>query len=331
MRTLGASEFGRSFGMEGAEFPPDRFTEYADYASALAAYENEATVQLFFESGAGDVSQPGAPVPRFEAGLSQWPSAESMSTRWFLGPENTLSSAPPEVSGAHAWTFDLEAGTDTFFGPDGYQILVPLWDIDWRRFTPENMVSYRTEPFTEAKVITGPGIAELWVKSPVDDVTVQVTLTEVRPDGYETLIQSGWLRLGHRASEADSLLRVQRSFSAEAFREMPIDQWERAQVALPSFAHPMRAGSALRMVISAPGRDHGTWEFEAPNYESAPSIQIGYGPNVSSMLSLGTLPEIEIPDTYPPCPSLRGQPCRQFEVSENTSVPSVNEGDMNSP
>ena len=58
--------------MEGAEFPPDRFQNMR-ITHQHWQHENEATVQLFFESGAGDLSQPGAPVPRFEAGLMQWP------------------------------------------------------------------------------------------------------------------------------------------------------------------------------------------------------------------------------------------------------------------
>ena len=113
---------------------------------------------------------------------------------------------------------------------------------------------------------------------------------------------------------------VQRSFSAEAFREMPIDQWEKAQVALP---HLLTQCGRLCPSYGdqCAGKGPRNLGVRRPNDESAPSIQIGFGPNVSSMLSLGTLPGIEIPETYPPCPSLRGQPCRPFEVSENTSVP----------
>ena len=206
----------------------------------------------------------------------------------FLGPENTLSSRP-EVPGAHAWTFDLEAGTDTFFGrlvPSGASMGYRL-----DTFTPDNMVSYRTEPFIESKVITGPGIAELWVKSPVDDVTVQVTLTEVRPDGYETLIQSGWLRLGHRASEADSLLRVQRSFSAEAFREMPIDQWERLR------SHCLvltRASRLAQYGDRCAGK--GLWNLGVRSAQCECTLHSDrLRSNVSSILSLGTLPGIGFP------------------------------------
>jgi len=319
MRTLGAAEFGRIFGMEGTEFPEDRFADFETFDAALEAYASEPQVQLFFESGAGDLDQPGVPIPRFEVGLNQWPPQNTVEMTWYLGPHNGLEETRPESMAADEWLFDLEAGVSTFFGPEGYQILRPLWDIDWTRFSERSMVSYQTPPMAASQVLTGPGILEVWVKSPVTDVTLQATLTEVRPDGNETLIQSGWLRLGHRKAERGPSLRLFRTFSQADFREMPLDSWEKAEVSIPSFAHPMRAGSALRLIISAPGRDHGTWEFESPAYESAPTIQIGYGPQYPSSLILGQLPDINIPDGLPACPSLRGQPCRRYEEHVNTS------------
>ena len=166
-------------------------------------------------------------------------------------------------------------------------------------------------------------MAELWVNSPVDDVTVQVTLTEVRPDGYETLIQSGWLRLGHRAATEGANLRLTRTYSKEDYERVPVGIWIPASVTIPSVAHPMRAGSKLRILVSTPGRDHGTWEFTPPAYEneSLPTFQLGYGPDYPTRLKMVVLPNIEIPDSYPPCPSLRGQPCREYRAVENQQRP----------
>ena len=51
VRSLGGSEFGNFFGMEGYQFPDDRF-EDIDYADALDLYEAEPTVHVLFEMGA---------------------------------------------------------------------------------------------------------------------------------------------------------------------------------------------------------------------------------------------------------------------------------------
>ena len=191
--------------MENASFEDDRFVSYDSFDDALAAYEAEATVRLLFESGAGEM-QPGTPVFRFETQFDSWPPNEAQPILWHVGSEGRLQSEAPTASGTNIWAFDPEAGTKLFFGPDGYELSKPLWDIDWTTFESGKALAYETPPFESPTVIAGPGIAELWINSPVDDVTVQVTLTEVRPDDKETLVQSGWLRLGHRQATRQQAL-----------------------------------------------------------------------------------------------------------------------------
>jgi predicted acyl esterase len=319
IRVFGPVEFGGSFGMDEASFEEDRFTEYGSYEDALAAYEAEPTVRVLFESGAGS-DQAGAPGARFEASYDSWPAAEAEPVVWYLGPEGSLVESAPSEGGADAWRFDPEADEDNFFGPAGYELLEPLWDIDWTPFAEGDVASYITAPFTQSSVVAGPGIAELWVRSPVDDVMVQVTLTEVRPDATEVLIQSGWLRLSHRAATVGEGLRLMRSYDQYDFEPMPVNEWVPVKLAIPSVAHPIRAGSSLRMAVSSPGRDHGTWEFETPEYEDVPTFDLGYGGATVSSLTMARLPGIAIPEELPPCPSLRGQPCRAYEPVANIPV-----------
>ena len=75
---------------------------------------------------------------------------------------------------------------------------------------------------------------------------------------------------------------------------------------------------SLRVSVSSPGRDHGTWQFEVPDYDEYPSFQLSRGGSQISSLQMSVLPGIEIPEEYPPCPGLRGQPCRVYEARENT-------------
>jgi len=320
MQTLGAAEFGNSFEMDNASFPDDRFTHYEDYDDALAAYESEQPVHLLFESGAGD-DQPGSPVARFDAYYEAWPTNEAQTMTWFFGPDATLTDEPPQINGSDQWQFDAEAANTTFFGPSGYELLEPIWDIDWTQFQKGDIATYTTDIFDEDTVVAGPGIATLWVKSPVDDVMVQVTLTEIRSDGMEMLIQSGWLRLGHRQATETDNLRLERTYDQANFEPVPMDEWVSADVVVPSFAHPIRAGSALRMSVTSPGRNHGTWEFQTPKYDQTPVFELGYGSDHASSLRLSILPGIDVPAGLPPCPSLRGQPCRTTVSAPNTAAP----------
>ena len=316
VRSLGGTEFGNFFGMDGYQFPEDRFEDLS-YADALEAYEAEPTVHVLFEMGAG-TDQPGAPIPRYEAFYNTWPPADTGTIEWFLGANGSLIANPSDT-GMDTWTFDPDSGDDTFFGPAGYELLVPLWDIEWNNFASGTIASYQTEPFSEDRVITGPGLLELHINSPVEEVTVQATLTEVRPDGNETLIQSGWLNLSHRSATVNGL-DLYRTYNLADLSPMPLDEWDSATIVIPSVAHAIREGSTLRVSITTPGRDHGTWEFESPLYDSTPTFKLGYGELYPSKLSMRTLPNIEVPEEYPPCPSLRGQPCRPFVATPNISL-----------
>ncbi|MEE2755350.1 MAG: CocE/NonD family hydrolase [Myxococcota bacterium] len=321
MRTVGATEFGNSFGMDSAEFEPDRFIAYPDYDSALAAYENESSIRVLFENGFGG-EQTGAPVARFVAEFERWPAPDAESVRWFMNASGRLDDTPvvDGLLSAAEWQFDPNAGTVDFFGEDGYRLLVPVWNTDWTRFAPGQSLSFQTEIFDAATVIAGPGLVGLWIKSPVDDVTVQATLSEVTPMGYEVLIQSGWLRLSHRKARETSGLRLSRSFSESDFQPLEPNIWTFSQLAIPSFAHAVRAGSALRITISTPGRDHGTWEFQPPAYDDVPRFQLGLSGEHASSLTLVSLPGVDVPAGWPSCPSLRGQPCRPTAEINNRIV-----------
>ncbi len=321
IRSAAGAEFSAAFGVQGLGFEPDRFADFDDddYAGVLAAYEQEPRVRVIFENGAGH-EEPGAPVGRFEASFTTWPPPNAQPTRWYLDAGGVLATEPASAPGADAYRFDAQAGSVTFFGPRGYELTPPLWDIDWTEFAEGDLLSYVTTPFTEDTVIAGPGYANLWMRSDVDDVTVQVTLTEVREDGIEYLVQSGWLRLGHRKVDPDrsDALRIHRSYSLQDFEPVPIGEFVEVQIAIPSVAHAFRVGSSLRLMISAPGRNHGTWEFEAPPYDAPPTFLVGRGGDRASFLMMPTVAGVPVAEGLPPCPSLRGQPCREYRPVANT-------------
>ncbi len=321
MRDLAGPEFSKIYGVEGLGFEPDRFPDLGadDYVEALARYEAEPPVRVLFDNGAAVPGQPGAPMHRFELSADQWPPATARALELYLGPDGSLAEDAPTAAGQDSYRHDPDAGDKTFFGPAGYELFAPLWDLDWTYFPAGKSLSYLTAPLTEDVVTAGPAYVDLLLSSEAADVNVQVTLTEVRPDGTEYLVQWGWLRAGHDnysvAGPADA--EITYSYLEEDFTPLEPGAVRAIRVPMPSFAHAFRAGSRLRLEIATPGRNHGTWEFTNPDYDGAEPVHtVAWGPDAPSLLHLSIIDGVAVAEGYPPCPSLRGQPCRPWPPTE---------------
>jgi predicted acyl esterase len=315
------------FDLRDTSLEPDRLAdEYGDdFDAALAAYEAEPPVRVTFESGAGN-NEVGEPGGTFTEEVDSWPAPDLEAQRWYLGGGGTLTDAAPAGrSGADSFRFDPEAGGATLFGGTGdYPLLDKVWSgADWERFAPGDELSYLTAPFDHDTVVAGPGYADLYVRSTADDTAVQVTISEVRPDGVEYLVQNGWLRLEHRAEDDTRTdeFEVVHPFTADALQPLRPGKWVEARVDIPSMGHPFRAGSQLRLTIATPGRNHATWEFENPGDPAdPPTVTVAHASRRPSSLVLPVLPGAEVPAGLPPCPGLRGQPCRPYQATENTAA-----------
>ena len=308
---------------------PDRFADYGDDVDgARAAYEAEPEVRVAFESGSGS-NEVGEPGGTFSIELDSWPSDEAEPATFYLGGDETLTTDEPgraDEGAVDAFRFDPEAGAATLFGGTGeYPLLDPVWTTDWTRFDPTEQVSYLTEPFAEDTVFAGAAYADVFVASDApdgQDVNVQVTLSEVRPDGVEYLITNGWLDLADRAEDRrrSDGLEIVHPFTERARQPLVQGEYVEARVDIPSFAHAFRAGSQLRMTIATPGRNHATWEFENPDYGGfVPTNLVARSPDMPSSLVLSRLDDVDVPAVAPaPCPGLRGMACRPFEATVNT-------------
>jgi predicted acyl esterase len=154
------------------------------------------------------------------------------------------------------------------------------------------------------------------------DTDLQVTLTEVRPDGKETYVQSGWLRASHRALAANATtLRPQHPFTEAAVQDLPAGRFVKARVELFPFAHVFRPGSRVRIVIDAPGASRPRWKFDALKPAGTVTNTVAFGGAHASRVVLPVV-DVAAPGTpLPKCPSLRGQPCRKTARIVNTPVP----------
>jgi len=321
IRTIGIDQISAQFDSTNLTFEADRFASFADddYEGVRAAYEAEPAVHVFFESG-GDAAQPGAPKAAYSREYEAWPPPADTQV-FFLARDGALADAAPTEAATDLFEHDPAAGEKTFFGPRGYETLRRIWDIDWTRFAAGRVLSYETPALTSSIVLGGPGFAELYVSSDADDVNLQVTLTEVRPDGQEVLLTSGWLRIGHTViDESESSgNQLHYTFLEGDYEPLADNEVRKTRIPIPGIAHALRAGSRLRLTISSPGRNHGTWQFAGPDYGDVPPMnEIALGGATPSALHLSVLPNFgDVPAPYPACPGLRGQPCRAYEPLAN--------------
>ncbi len=294
----------------------DRFAGMS-YAEALAAFEAEPPVRVLFEEGAADGRGPRTPLPRFEAAFDAWPVPDADAAAWYLTGGGSLADAPEASDGESSYLALPDATPPTWYEGSSSGI----WSVDvtygWQEGGPGTYAAWATPPLTDGVVVVGTGSVDLWLRSdflsgPAADTDVEVTISEIRPDGQELYVQSGWLRASHRAlDEAESTeLRPVHTHREEDAAPLPAGEFALARVELFPFAHAFRAGSRIRLVVDAPGGNRPVWEFQT--ISGGEEVTIATGGAFPSRLVLPVVDGIDVPDAYPACDALRGQPCRGY-------------------
>jgi len=197
----------------------------------------------------------------------------------------------------------------------------PPWG--WQPLPSGQAVAYVSDPLTETLEMVGSASVDLWLQSTATDTDLQVTLSEVRPDGNETYVQTGWQRASKRKldDEASTILRPVRTGYAVDVAPLPAGQFVLARVEMYPFGHVFRAGSQIRISIEAPGGDRPAWQFAAlpvPTDGSQVINTIAHSAAYPSRVVLPVVPDANVTTPLPPCPSLRGQPCRRYVALTNT-------------
>jgi hypothetical protein len=303
-----------------ASLPPDRFAGYTDYAAALAAYEAEPKVRILWENG-GTPDKPGVPLATAETTHADWPVPGAVATAWYLDADGRLSPTPPtipdgEPRGISAYTYSPAAKPDHTFSGSTSAIWRYDAELDWRPLAEGTARSFVSDPFAVDTAVAGMGSVDLWLRSEAPDTDLEVTITEVRPDGQERYVQSGWLRARVRALDAarSTVLEPFHTFLEADAAPMPAGQFVPVRIALFPFAHLFRAGSRLRVNIEAPGGNQPFWEFTTGGVDGSRN-EIAHTVGRPSRVVLPVLPASEaphVPAEYPACPSVRNQPCRSY-------------------
>jgi predicted acyl esterase len=310
------------FDAPGLRMPPERFRDAASYEEAKAEFESDPRIRVLFENGGGSAAVPGAPVHTFEASFDGWPIAELQSTAWYFGADGALSATPPAGAGADSFVYDTSRAQLSTLSGGIEDVWKALPDWDWRQLQPGRNVVYASAPLDETLVMAGSASVDLWFQSSAPDVDIQVVLSEIRPDGQEVYVTAGWLRASHRKLDDSRSreLRPVQSHREEDAAELPAGEFSETRVEVYPFAHVFRQGSRIRISVGAPGGVRPRWKFEALEYDVEVINTVSRSAAMASRIVLPVIPGIEAPPALPPCPGLRGQPCREYREFVNTAV-----------
>ncbi len=297
-----------------------RFQDAASTDEARAEFAEDPRVRVLFDNGgdnAGDPVGPGALDPNWELGFDAWPPSNVEATTLFLGDGGTLGAeAGAEAEATYRPDPAARPATSMDGGGNPWDAIPPY---TWEPVAGDAGIGFVSEPLTDDLVLVGPGRVNLFVRSTAADSDIQVTVSEVRADGQEMLVQTGQLRASHRAVDParTTELFVAPTYVAEDAADLPSGEFTEVGVPINAFGHAFRAGSRIRLTITAPGGERPSWTYGTPDTGGEVINTISLGGDRASTIVLPVVPGAAAGAAEPTCPSNRGQPCRPYVPAAN--------------
>ncbi|HVS67551.1 MAG TPA: CocE/NonD family hydrolase [Mycobacteriales bacterium] len=306
------------------------------YDAAMADFGKLPSIRVLFDNGAG--TDPagqyvaGNPYPGFEKSFARFPIPNTQARVWYLGGKGHLNEHLAGAGGSDRYTSNPYALPMTDFigstGGGGLWGNASQWHWNWKQNPAGTAVSYVTAPLKDDTTVIGAGAIHLWVKSSRPDVDLQATVSEVTPDNNEVFVQGGWMRASERKLETrkhtifaqpSTLLAPVPSFRPEDSRPMPKGKFVKVVIPLYYEGHVYRAGSRIRITISAPNGTQPIWSFQHPRPAKGHTtkVAIAFSQSHPSALYLPVVPGISVPTGIPACGSLRNEPCRPYAKTSN--------------
>jgi uncharacterized protein len=320
VKALAPTVFQTAMGVPNVNLPDDPIQSQPSYPAALAAFQALPQVRVLFDNGAG--GSPGAPLAGFEQSYPSFPRFGPQS--WYLLPSGQLGRAATGT-GIDMFSWDKSARPAKSFSGNTGSGAGGLWtatpQYNWAQNPAGSALSYVTPPLTDSTAVIGAGDLQAWIRSSASDVDLQVTISEVRPDGKETFVQNGWLRASKRKLDPkkSTLLDPQPSFTRKDAAPLPKGKYSEVNVPLYYEGHVYRAGSRIRVTISAPGGDQPVWGFASTVPRGKATVWLAHTPSMTSRLILPAS-SMSVPTPLPPCPGLRGEACRTYVPFTNKSA-----------
>jgi hypothetical protein len=312
-----------AMGIGGVSMPPDPVQQQVSYSSALTAFQALKPIRILFDNGAGS-SMPGTPQPGFEHSWSRFPIPSTTPATWYLSAGGALAPAPATRGRANSFTWNAGALPMTDFtgdtGSGGLWTATPTYH--WRQNPAGTAVSYRTAPLSTDTTVVGAGALRVWVRSSTPNVDLQATISELRPDGKETFVQNGWVRANERKLDSHKSTLLEPVLSLRKADVSPMPRRRFVEVTIPLYyeGHVYRAGSRIRVTISAPNGTQPIWAFSETSPKGHATVAIAYSKRRPSRLILPVVPGMKAATGLPPCPGLRGEPCRTYQPFVNRTT-----------
>jgi len=269
-------------------------------------YENTPRIRVWWESRTSNRA------PSWVTSIGQWPPPQTKTERWYLDHGGALITStgnglpdPYIYAGPTGQGIQNPRYSGVTSQPDVY-----LWSV---KPAPGTNAAYTSLPLTKNTAVLGSGSLDLWLASTAADTGLQVTISEVRPDGQEEYVQAGWLRASHRkldpsqSTDTRPYQTHQQSDAAPLIPGTPTPM----RVEIFPFGHVFRAGSRIRISIEGPKFLPELWGFAAL---PIPATNLVYHDAAHpSSLALPVLPGDIVPPAdapLPPCGTVIRQPCR---------------------
>jgi putative CocE/NonD family hydrolase len=278
-----------------------------------------------------DAGRDGPRAPGWSTGIDHWSetirAASGQLAPWSLAlrSEGRLSESPAGAGeGADTYTYVPVVGSQGIANPYYAFAQLPFLELWPLAPPPGTSVAFTTDQLAEDTTLLGSASLDLWIEATAPDVDLQVTLTEVRPDGQETFVQQGWLRASHRAldeARSTELRPYQTHQQADAANLTPGTPVP-VRIEIFPFGHLMRAGSRLRVWVEAPTFLPQLWAFTPSPIPAV--VRVLHDVDHPSRLVLPVVPnDPERVASLPPCGTLIHQPCRPDPLGAVAAAPTA--------
>jgi putative CocE/NonD family hydrolase len=260
-------------------------------------WQQEPHLLLIHEASADpQLTQTQASMGRWQTSFQTWAGVTRAITplTLYFGSGGSLGLAPQGGGTASdSYVYDGATGANK---PEVYNNVPVVSGTE---------LTYTTPRLSHDAEFLGSGSANLWMSSTAPDTTLQVMISEIRPDGQESFVADGWLRLSQRKldpAQSTVLRPVQTDLLSDVEPLTPgVPVLARLQI--EPFDHVFRAGSAIRLSIDAPASSLVALPIPAVN-------TIEHTPGMESAVVLGYLPGARAEAGLPACAQLLNQPCR---------------------
>ncbi len=291
-----------------------------NYAAALAAFKaSQPRVTVNFDNG-NSTAGLGKPQAAYSASYSAFPPTTASATSLYLGNGGTLSSTPA-TGGTTEFNPDPAARPAVTGAAPDFSAWASAPDYNWTQVGTNSAAGFISAPLTSNTTVVGGASLNLQLASSTPAADLQATISEVRPDGTELYVTSGFFRATYAGTLVPSASTVfAPAYTYATATALTPNHTYALRIPIDPIAFTFRAGDRIRVTIEAPGGDRPSWAFaNTPAAGATDTITLA-----GSALVLPVVAGVVPSDSDPVCnisgttaSSNRGQPCRTYAAAAN--------------